>query len=63
MLKKEHAHAGEVKNQCLNMLCSHDFGVWLPVQTGFGFMNGFIGLFDTERDYNLQFTISHTYTH
>jgi hypothetical protein len=28
----------------------------------FGFMKGFIGLFDTARDYTLQFTITHTQT-
>jgi hypothetical protein len=27
---------------------------------GFGLMIGFIGLFDTEGDYTLQFTITHT---
>jgi hypothetical protein len=26
-------------------------------------MIGFIGLFDTARDYTLQFTITHTHTH
>jgi hypothetical protein len=31
--------------------------------TGYGFMTGFIGLFDTARDYTLQFTITHTHTH
>jgi hypothetical protein len=34
------------------------YGVWL--YTGFGLMIGFVGLFDTARDYSLQFTISHT---
>jgi hypothetical protein len=33
---------------------------WL--QTGFGLMIGFIGLFDTARDYNLQFTVMHIHT-
>jgi hypothetical protein len=32
--------------------------VWL--ETGFGLIIGFIGLFDSARDYTLQFTISHT---
>jgi hypothetical protein len=26
-------------------------------------MIGFIGLFETERDYTLQFTVTHTHTH
>jgi hypothetical protein len=31
--------------------------------TGFGWMTGFIGLFDTAHDYTLQFTVTHTHTH
>jgi hypothetical protein len=34
---------------------------WL--QTGFELMIRFIGLFDTARDYTLQFTVTHTHTH
>jgi ABC-type microcin C transport system permease subunit YejB len=56
MLKKEHAHTGKVKNQRLNILFSHDFGV-LTID-GFGL----IGLSDTARDYNLQFTITYIHT-
>jgi hypothetical protein len=39
-----------------------DFGSYhshhFRVQTGFGLMTGFIGLFDTARDYNFHFTVA-----
>jgi hypothetical protein len=34
---------------------------WL--QTGFGLIIEFIGLFDTARNYTSQFTVTHTHTH
>jgi hypothetical protein len=36
--------------------------VMVRIQTGFGFMIGFIGLSDTARGYTLQFTVTHTHT-
>jgi hypothetical protein len=43
------------------LLYCHVYEVWLL--TGLGLMTGLIGLFDTRRDYTLQFTITHTSVH
>jgi hypothetical protein len=54
----------EYKNQCCIQGSKNKFvKIWVSVTvwlTGFGLMTGFIGLFDTARDYTLQFLHTHT---